>query len=74
MRLPSEWTKMRTQRVIPGGAGLGLVPLPQRWRDTTTMLLSNPVNRQKLFEAIAQLDRWRAILDRRAEVWHDDAT
>ena len=63
---------MRTRRVVPGGAVLELVPLPQRWRDTTTMLLSNPVNRQRLFDAIAQLDAWAARRGRILDV-RDDA-
>jgi hypothetical protein len=37
------------------------------------MLLSNPVNAKLLMDAIAQLDRWAAILDRRTEARHDDA-
>lgn len=68
-----RWRRLRTRRVVPGGACVRRVPLPCRWRDTTTMLLSNPVNRQKLFDAIAQLDRWAAILDGNAEIRHDDA-
>lgn len=73
MRLPSEWTRMRTQRVVPGGASLDLVPLPRRWRDTTTMLLSNPVNRQRLFDAIAELDRAAALRGRIMDAREDAA-
>ena len=68
-----KWLLERRRRVVPGGVGRGRVPLPPRWRDTTTMLLSNPVHRQKLMDAIAQLDRWGAILDGRTEIQHDDA-
>lgn len=48
-------------------------PLPRRWRDTTMMLLSDPVGAKLLLDAIAQLDRWAAILDRQTENRHDDA-
>jgi hypothetical protein len=41
-------------------------PLPRRWRDTTTMLLSDPVGAKLLLDAIAQLDRW-AKREARAE-------
>jgi len=37
------------------------------------MLLSNPVNREKLLAALAQLDEWGAILDRTGGIAHDDA-
>jgi hypothetical protein len=53
---------MRLRRQVTRGARLPRFPLPRRWRDTTTMLLSNPVGRQKLLDAIAQLDRWAATL------------
>lgn len=73
MRLPSEWVKMRTRRVLPGGAGLALVPLPRRWRDTTTMLLSNPVNRQRLLDAIAELNRAAVLRGRIVDACEDAA-
>jgi|GEM_PF-5052689 len=37
------------------------------------MLLSNPVGAKLLLDAIAQLNRWAAILDGRGETRHDDA-
>ena len=64
---------MRLRRETRRGSGVPRFPLPRRWRDTTTMLLSNPVNAKVLMDAIAQLDRWAAILDRRTEARHDDA-
>ena len=51
---------MRLRREVRRGTGLTRFPLPRRWRDTTTMLLSNPVNTKILMDAIAQLDHWAA--------------
>jgi hypothetical protein len=60
---------MRLRREVRRETGLTRFPLPRRWRDTTTMLLSDPVGAKLLLDAIAQLDRWAA---RRAAV-RDDA-
>lgn len=64
---------MRLRRATRGGSGMPRFPLPRRWRDTTMMLLSDPVGAKLLLDAIAQLDRWAAILDRQTENRHDDA-
>ncbi|MFL5384897.1 MAG: hypothetical protein ACJ8GN_20455 [Longimicrobiaceae bacterium] len=48
---------MRLRRAARRGTGVPRFPLPRRWRDTTTMLLSNPVGAKLLLDAIAQLDR-----------------
>jgi len=63
---------MRLRRGARRGTGVSRFPLPRRWRDTTTMLLSNPEGAKALLEAIAQLDRWAAMRGRRAEI-RDDA-
>ena len=54
-------------------AGVRRGKLPRRWRDTTTMLLSDPAGAKALLDAIAQLDAWAAILDRRSGQAHDAA-
>jgi len=64
---------MRLRRLGGRGKRMTRAPLPRRWRDTTTMLLSNPVGAKLLLDAIAQLNRWAAILDGRGETRHDDA-
>ena len=48
---------MRLRRAARRGTGVPRFPLPRRWRDTTTMLLSDPVGAKLLLDAIAQLDR-----------------
>jgi PHD/YefM family antitoxin component YafN of YafNO toxin-antitoxin module len=63
---------MRLRREARRGSGVPRFPLPRRWRDTTTMLLSNPVNAKILMDAIAQLDYWAAVRGRGTTA-HDDA-
>jgi PHD/YefM family antitoxin component YafN of YafNO toxin-antitoxin module len=58
---------MRLRREARRGMGVPRFPLPRRWRDTTTMLLSNPKGAKALLEAIAQLDRWAARREARCE-------
>src|SRR4051794_34962685 len=48
---------MRLRREARRGSGVPRFPLPRRWRDTTTMLLRDPVQAKLLLDAIAQLDR-----------------
>ena len=55
---------MRLRRRVTRDARLRRFPLPRRWRDTTTMLLSDPVGAKLLLDAIAQLNRWAARRDR----------
>jgi hypothetical protein len=45
----------------------------KRWRDETNFLLRDPYNAKLLLDAVAEVNRWGAILDRPRERAHDDA-
>ena len=70
-----ETVRSGRRRSSPGTRDLGLrrPRLRRRWRDETAYLLRNPASAKLLLDAVAELDRWAAILDAPRARRHDDA-
>ncbi|MBV9110038.1 MAG: hypothetical protein JO306_11570 [Gemmatimonadetes bacterium] len=45
----------------------------KRWRDETNFLLRDPYNAKLLLDAVAEVNRWGAMLDGPRGRAHDDA-
>jgi hypothetical protein len=56
-----------------GRRGLRRTLVRKRWRDETNFLLHDRSNAKLLLDAIAELNRWGAMLDGPRECAHDDA-
>ena len=56
-----------------GRRGLQRTLVRKRWRDETNFLLRDPYNAKPLLDAVAEVNRWGAILDGPRQRAHDDA-
>jgi hypothetical protein len=56
-----------------GRHGLQRTLVRKRWRDETNFLLRDPYNAKLLLDAVAEVNRWGAMLDRSRGRAHDDA-